>query len=129
MMAHALFRLGHILADDSLVERSRLMLMQLSDRVCAYPSAFANWAQLLLRLTHPFHEIAIVGKDAQTLQRVLAKEYLPGTAILFSTLPSSLPLLENKYVENSTLVYVCADKTCKAPVVTTEEAIRIINQW
>lgn len=34
-----------------------------------------------------------------------------------------LPLLENKYVEGQTIIYVCRNRVCKQPVQDVEKAM------
>jgi len=42
---------------------------------------------------------------------------------------SKLPLLENRYAENETLIYVCENYACRLPVETESEALQFINQF
>ena len=40
---------------------------------------------------------------------------------------SELPLLEGKFLNGETTIFVCVDKTCKLPVNTLEEALKQIE--
>jgi uncharacterized protein YyaL (SSP411 family) len=88
---------------------------------------FANWAQLLgLNTFKPF-EVAVVGEHAAQKNIQLQKHYLPD-AIFMGGMKENLPLLENKYVEGQTVIYVCRNRTCKLPVRNVESAIQQLNE-
>jgi uncharacterized protein YyaL (SSP411 family) len=40
---------------------------------------------------------------------------------------SEIPLLEFKFVEGETMIYVCVNKSCKLPVSTVAEALKQID--
>ncbi len=105
VMAENLFMLGHYLDNEGYHEQALHMLNQVSkERMLSYGESYSNWGQLLLRLTYPHYEVAIAGKDA-----------------------NKLPLLENRYVEGATRIYVCQDKVCQLPVEEVEKALALMN--
>jgi uncharacterized protein YyaL (SSP411 family) len=99
------------------------MLNQVKEEMPAYASGYSNWGMLALQLASPFHEVAILGPDAESVRREIASRYLPNILLAGSDSPSPLPLLENRFVAGKTLVYVCRDRVCGLPVESAREAL------
>ncbi len=123
VMAHNLFRLGHILYDTKLLDKSKQMLVTMLPSITKSAPSFAHWDRLLLQNTYPYFEIAVVGKQAGPLIKELNSKYIPNTLIVGSLTQSKLPLFEGRYFEEGTYIYVCQNSTCKLPVETVERAL------
>ena len=129
VMAHNLFELGHINYNVEYSKRSKTMLTTLLPYVTGYSSSYANWSHLLLQVSHPFYEIAVVGADAGTIVGELQQEHIPNTLIVGSISESELPLFEDRYVDGDTYIYVCQDRVCKLPVTTVEAALEQLKNF
>ena len=70
---------------------------------------------LMLNYTNDYFEVAISGKDAVTKLSQLQSYYLPNILIAGAPKESKLPLLENRFSDNQTYIYVCVNKACKMP--------------
>ncbi|MEM8847675.1 MAG: thioredoxin domain-containing protein [Bacteroidota bacterium] len=81
---------------------------------------YANWLHLVLYEHLNFHEIAIVGKDYEQIGKEIGKKYLPNSILVGSEKEGKLDLLQNRYNEGETLIYVCIEGACKLPVNTSE---------
>jgi uncharacterized protein YyaL (SSP411 family) len=103
------------------------MLNNVKPEIKDYASGFSNWLDLMLNYTNPFYEVAVIGKEALSLTSELNKTYIPNKLIAGSATENSLPLLDNRYVKNETLIYVCENNTCKLPVQELKEAIKLIQ--
>ena len=68
-----------------------------------------------------------MGKDAEKKLRELHGHYLPNSLIVGSTGKSGLPLLQHKYNERETTIYVCIEGSCKLPVQETAEALKQLH--
>lgn len=123
-IAKSLFVLGHHFALDSYIQMSQKMLNNVLDEIENYGAGYSNWAMLLLNFSTPFHELAIVGKSVDEKRKNLNKHYYPNRIFAGSASESSLPLLINRYKKDETLIYVCKNKTCLAPVKEIEEALK-----
>jgi len=123
VMAHNLFRLGHIDYNTEYTKKSKQMLSAMVPAITESAASYSKWNALLLNNTHPFYEIAIVGENAEVLVKALNEKPLPNTLVVGSTLDSKLPLFEDRFVDNETYIYVCQNTTCKLPVETVEEAL------
>jgi uncharacterized protein YyaL (SSP411 family) len=82
---------------------------------------------LYLNYIGDFYEIAISGKNAKSKLEEFNKHYIPNKLIVGSTKDSDLPLLEYKYNDNQTTIYVCIDGSCQLPVNDTDKALKQIK--
>lgn len=124
IMAENLWVLGQLLEDKKDLEK----VMQMRQSVRAYfsegrGSDYCQWAQLLAKEAFPFKEVVVVGPQAQQLNQVLQKNYLPNILFQISEEPSELPLLSDRFVEEETLIYVCENKVCLRPVNSINKAL------
>lgn len=125
-IATSLFILGHYLGNTTYIAMSKQMLNNVIRDIPQYGAGYSNWCMLLLNFTAPFYEVAIVGKDVDEKRKHFDKYYLPNMIFAGSRTASPIPLLNNRYVEGKTLIYVCENNTCKKPVEDVEEAMAFI---
>lgn len=125
-MAHALFGLGKLYSNIKYIEHAKQMLMNVKDEMIRYAGGYSNWGLLLLSFVYPFYEVAVIGKEALAMAAELNSNYLPNKIVAATQENSSMPLLDGRFKENETSLYVCTDFTCKLPVNTAEEAKKII---
>jgi uncharacterized protein len=128
IMARNLRKLAALTGNKSYERICHRMMDAMHDRILQsrQPGFYANWCSLLLELSLPVTEIAICGPDAVQQIIELQKQYIPGLIIAGSTVPSSLPLLENRYADGKTYIYVCKDHSCKMPTESVDEALALM---
>lgn len=126
-MAKVLYRLGLLYDNDNYIEKSKRMLSNMKENMLGYPSYYANWAILMDYFIDEPYEVAIVGENADKLRGDFEKQFLPGCIMLGSKTQGSLPLLQDKFKNGETLIYVCKNKTCQLPVKSVEEAVKQIQ--
>ncbi|MAY22502.1 MAG: thioredoxin domain-containing protein [Flavobacteriaceae bacterium] len=127
IMAKNLFVLSHHLDNEKYRETASQMLKNVLPEMEKYPSSFSNWMDLLENYQSNFYEVVITGDNAQETVLELEKLYLPNKLVAGSTKPESLPLLQERYVDGRTMIYVCVNNTCKLPVETIPEALELLN--
>lgn len=127
-IAKSLFILGHYFENENYIQTSRKMLNNMLSEIISYGSGYSNWAMLMLYFTQPFYEVAIVGKSVDEKRKSFFKYNLPNVIFAGSATQSSLPLLKNRFVEKETLIYVCENKICLAPVKEIEDALKYLNK-
>ncbi len=127
IMAKNLFLLSHHMYRDEYANLAEQMLKNVQPELEKYPGSLSNWIDLLANYRFPFYEVVIVGDDAKTLQRELTKKYLPNELIAGSIEEDNLPLLENRYVEGHTFIYVCRNNTCKLPVEEVATGLKLLE--
>lgn len=115
ILAHNLFQLGHYYSNENYAKIAQQMLNNVKQDVLESPTEYYNWLDLMLHYTHSYFEVAISGKDAFTKASQLQSYYLPNILIAGATKESTLPLLENRFADNETYIYICVDKACKRP--------------
>jgi uncharacterized protein YyaL (SSP411 family) len=123
-MAEVLFLLGEYYQDNSYSSKSQMMLNQiLTDRLESSGVYYANWGRVVgLSAYLPF-EVAVVGVNAVGKSLALQEHYNPLALYLGGT-AETLPLLENKFVEGETIIYVCRNQVCKLPVREVSQALK-----
>lgn len=124
VMAHNLFQLGHINYNRKQLNASKTMLTTLLPQVQEYGYSYANWNMLLLNVTQPYYEIAVVGNNAKKMTQELQSKHLPNTLVVGSEKESDGALFKDRYFEDNTYIFVCQDSSCKLPVETVAEALK-----
>ena len=127
IMATNLFLLGHYYSNKKYSENATQMLHNVKEKVFQYGGNSSNWLSLYLNYIGDFYEVAISGKDAELKLKELNQHYIPNKLIVGSTKDSNLPLLEYKYSDNQTTIYVCIDGACQLPVTETKKAVQQIK--
>ncbi len=128
MLANSLFKLGHYYYDPKMIQRSEQMLNNLKTAILKNPLNYSNWLHLMTNFTNPYYEVAIVGAEANALNKQLGTHYLPNILITGAKKDSEQPLLKNKYIPGNTFIYVCVHGTCKLPVNTIPQTIHLIDK-
>jgi uncharacterized protein YyaL (SSP411 family) len=129
VMANNLYTLGKMVYNPSYIKKSSTMLDQVKGRLNEYLPYYSNWAQLHLKFTHPFHEVAIVGDNAFQIVKGFSSKYLPNSILLGSEKENNYPeLLAQKFVADKTMIYVCETNSCKKPVDYPAAAFPLLTE-
>jgi hypothetical protein len=126
VMALNLLRLSRIFSEPEWERLAAKMARNITSSFAAYPYAYANWGRFLLMLTGNTREVAVSGENALPVISGIQQKYLPDVIFAASTGDSSLPLLKNRYVAGKTQVYVCSNGSCRLPVETASEAMKLL---
>ena len=126
-MANNLFRLGLIMGDIDLLTKAKKMVINFINDFVRYPMGYSNWGSLMLKLEMPFFEVAILGADAELLFRKMQKDFYPHILWAFSSEPSNIPLLKDRFKTGKNLIYVCQNGICQLPVETILEAQKLVQ--
>ncbi len=127
-MANVLYKLGLLLERNDYTEKALKMLEQVKQQVEKGSPYFANWGRLYLWQLNQSFEVVIIGDNANELQHKFENEYLPLILFAGSDQEEYLPLMQNRFVEGQTRIYVCKNKSCKLPVTEVEDAIKQIKE-
>ena len=126
-MAESLYRLGNLLGNEYYVETSEQMLDNMKEQTLKYLSYHGKWANLMLKQIESPYELVISGKKARSLQMEFNKRFYPNVLILGSEKESDLPLLKNRFSNETTSLYLCKDKACFLPTSNLDEIIKRID--
>lgn len=125
-MALNLFKLGTLLGNEEWIKKSKKMLGSVTKEMMNYGSGYSNWACLALNFVYPSFEVTIVGKDVEEKLIELNQKGITNTILAVAKNQSNMPLIKNRFKENSTLIYVCKNSVCKLPVSEVEEAMQYL---
>ena len=81
----------------------------------------------MLKEIVPFYEVAIVGKDAHAKALELNRKYVPNKLFLGSFESSEMELLQEKFVQGTTMIYVCENKACQLPTTNIMKAQKLMK--
>lgn len=126
-LAKALYYLGTYYENEEFMDLSKGMLNNVQQYLTSYPSGYSNWAMLFMHEVFPFYEIAISGEEVVTRAVEFNQHYVPNKLMIGSKTDSDMPLLEYKFMEGETTIYVCVNKSCKLPVNEVAEAIKQVD--
>lgn len=126
-IAKGLFYLGHYFEEEEFLKISTSMLNNVQSNFEDYPSGYSNWMMLAMHQIEDFYEIAISGEECDQRALEFGQYYLPNKMLIGSERESSLPLLEYKFLDGQTTIYVCVNKACQMPVTEVSEALKQIK--
>jgi len=128
VMARNFWKLGTLYDNQELKDKSSQMLANVYDTLTSYGSAYSNWGQLCLEMTLPYYEVAVTGEKCKDIAADINSYYLPNKVMMGGINKSELPLLEGKFVGETT-VFVCVDKACQMPVDNAKDAIEQMKKF
>ena len=126
IMAKNLFKLSHYFDNSNYSNTATRMLNNVKPEMATYGSGFSNWLDLMLNYSNPYFEVAIVGVNAMQRAKELNEHYLPNILVANSPINAELPLIKDRFIEGSTFIYVCVNNSCKLPVSSVDEALKLM---
>ena len=127
VVAHVLFKLGTLTMNSEYTKMATLMTINFRNEIINHGAYYANWGMLLGKLIHPVNEIAILGEETQEISNEMHRNFLP-TSLFAGGMSENLPVLQQRLVNNKTVIYVCQDKVCNLPVDSVAEALKLIKR-
>ncbi|MEP7238786.1 MAG: thioredoxin domain-containing protein [Ferruginibacter sp.] len=127
VMAQVLYKLGIIYTDTTYTNMSLKMLAAVASRAVKMPEYYAQWGVFAGVLTAKSYEVVIIGKEAIFKNKAFQQLYLPTCTVMGSTNKEDLPLLQDKLVNDKTLIYICTNKACKKPEEEIADALKQIK--
>jgi hypothetical protein len=127
VLANVMYDLGTLLHKDNYKQKAIIMANNVKPDMQKYASGYANYANLMLKEIAPYYEVAIVGKDAHTKAMEINKKYSPNKLLVGSFENSNMELLQEKFVQGVTMIYVCQNKTCQLPtsdIITAKKLMK-----
>ncbi|MBX2945024.1 MAG: thioredoxin domain-containing protein [Cyclobacteriaceae bacterium] len=103
------------------------MVNNVAELIQKEPNYMSHWGIALMESISGYAEVVLVGPDAIIHKNELQKHFLPFALFMGAVGHSNLPLVKDKKaIGNQTTFYVCRDKSCKQPVFTLPEALKLI---
>ncbi|TRW26485.1 thioredoxin domain-containing protein [Flavobacterium zepuense] len=126
VLGNVLYKLS-LLYDNSYYEKIALQMLYLIIPNTDYASAFSNWLNLWLQLSADNKELAVCGEGAAEAIKRINSKYLPHVIVAGSTADSTLPFLQNRFVKDRLMFYVCQNRACNAPTTDINTALSDLN--
>lgn len=123
-MAKNLYLLGHYFSDEEYILKATKMLNAVKPSLQNGAVYYANWDLLYAWIATGVYEVVIAGDDYKAIRREFDQHYLPGVFFSGGEKQGSLPLLEGRFMEGQTIIYVCRNKVCQLPVNAVGDALR-----
>jgi uncharacterized protein YyaL (SSP411 family) len=126
-MAYNLYRVSLVFERREWREKSEQMISSLGEVIIKYPTSFGVWLSLLYEVISGTSEIIIIGKEwKKNLEKMLGV-YISHKLALASEYPlPEYPLLADKARSEEILFYLCKNYSCRQPVTTIQELIRLL---
>jgi len=123
-----LLRLARLTGEPKYLARGEEMLAAMAGSLERYPSSFGNWLEAALLHGVPPRELAITGPGAKAEARAFLSRYRPGLLIVAANeVREDVPLLQNRYLPDTTRLFVCENRACRLPVKTVAEALVLLD--
>ena len=127
-MARVLFQLGLAFEREDLSAASARMVKAMQDQVTRFPSAYSQWASVMLDQFYPYHTLVITGPEALEKTKKLARTHHAGLFFCGSVDgEAGLPILENRFIEGETMMFLCTGKECRLPTSSVEDIFRYLG--
>lgn len=128
ILAKSFYQLSHYFSDKTYLERAQKMLHNIQPSFLDYPSSYSNWMDLMLNFTNNYYEVVITGALAEEKLKELSKHYFPNKLVAVSNQSSNAPLLQNRFSQTDTNIFICVNNSCKYPVKTVAEALKLLKE-
>jgi uncharacterized protein YyaL (SSP411 family) len=101
---------------------------RLSQTVIRYPVSFGVWATLMQWLTYGEVELVMTGKDLSKIRKDFLHNFIPNCVFQSTTEQNDqFPLLKDKPLTGSTLIFLCKDYSCQSPVTELHEIFPLLE--
>lgn len=121
VMCRNLFLLSKITGNTAWQEHAQRMVNNMKEHIEQSAPWYSYWAENALMMQNDFYEVVICGENAESLYKELYY-YRPDALFAFAESTSSISIFENRFTEGETLIYICKNQGCFAPVKSVKEA-------
>ena len=127
VMAQNLLDLGMIKSQQSWINQAKDMMKNVQQNMIKGQVYYANWDLLLMRFLQPAKEVVIMGDPYVEWTQELQKHYYFNTVFVGSQKEEYVDLMNQRYVANKNMIYVCENKSCQLPVSSPLEALKLLK--
>lgn len=128
VLAENLYKLSHYYFDENYARIAKQMLSNMKSAINESPSSFSNWLNLYLNYSNPYYEVVISGPEALKKLQELNTYYLPNILVAGAIEESTIPIMEYRYNQDNTFIYICVNGTCKLPVNSIDIAVKQLSK-
>jgi uncharacterized protein len=129
VMAFNLYSLGLLAGNLAYSDFAKMMVDRMSDQIEKLCPWHSRWALEALLYEKGRNEVVFAGAGAGRMLLSWMQNYQPESLVAGAENSSDLSLLAGRFPEDdSTLIYVCRNRSCELPVTNVEEAINLVKQ-
>lgn len=125
-LARSLYTIYQLTGTINYRDTAIQMLSNVAEDMPGYGGGYSNWGLLALQMAKPFYEVVITGTKAFEYATEVNAAYLPNTLLAAAINSEPLDVFKGRQKQGETLVYVCQNNSCLAPVKTVAEALAVI---
>lgn len=93
-----------------------------------YPGSFGMWATMVQTVTYGINEIVIAGQKPQSIVKDFLSRFIPNRVFQsVTTKNNQFPLLKDKPISQTPLIFLCREYTCQNPVTEVSELVRLLE--
>lgn len=130
VMSHNLLLLGMCMERNDWLEQASYMVAQMGSTALRYTYSFGYWAMLLQRYAAGPRTAVCFGPLKSLHAKQLQRMFLPQCYVLTSEKEiSDVPVLKQKYFSGQSLIFVCTQQACLAPVQSVAESLQLISAY
>ena len=93
----------------------------MKNRIQAYPSSHSHWAQVVAMQVNGVTTVVATGSQARKFSETLRRKHKPYTIFAATENESKLPIFNNRFKKDESLIYICRGSVCDAPVNNPNE--------
>jgi uncharacterized protein YyaL (SSP411 family) len=128
VMSFNILLLGEIFDVPAWKSRAESNCRMLARSVIQYPLSFGFWATMVQVITYGLMEIVMTGENLHEVRKVFLHNFIPNRVFQSATGQNSqFPLLKDKPLTESTLIFLCKDYSCQNPVNEVHELVALIG--
>ncbi|HWK05387.1 MAG TPA: thioredoxin domain-containing protein [Puia sp.] len=128
VMAFNLAYMSIIFNEPDWMARATHMAASLQRPVTSYPGSFGVWATLYQAITYIIPEIVLTGKRPENARKELLQQLIPYRVFQSAKEENThFPLLSDRPVEDSPLIFLCKNYACQLPVNEVNTLIRLLE--
>lgn len=128
IMAKNLLKLGHFYENNHYLKVSKQMVHNITPSIENYGSGYSNWLDVYSNFSSSFYEVAILGENALQKAKEIQTAFIPNKIIAASTKENESPLLQNRFIEGETMIYVCVNNACNLPTNSSKIALEQLSK-
>lgn len=126
LLARFFFELSTYSGQIHWLEKSKVMVESIHQRVFKHGQNFSNWLNLALSNAYGSKEFVVIGQDAhRALEEITVTNYRPNTLYLSCTEGGDLPLTKGRFT-SETNYFICNHGACNLP---TDEPKIALELW
>ena len=127
VMAYNLMVTGICMGRNNWIDVASAMVGRMVASVRQYSISYGFWAMVIQQFSRGVKVVVCMGEGSDEIRREWLATRVPHAYLVTSQKEiSDIPLLEKKYFDRKTHIFVCSRYACEMPVTTVSEALALV---